>query len=80
MSHILKLTQIGNSLGIILPKNAISDMGLYKGDEIILTRAPGGFRISAYDYRFAQTVKNALNITSNRRNALRELARVEKND
>lgn len=79
MNYTLKLTQIGNSVGIIIPKDAVSAMGLAKGDEVILTRAPGGFRISAYDYHFAKEMEDIVNINKNRRNALRALSFSEQN-
>ena len=45
----LKLTQIGNSVGVILPKEALAQMKLEKGDLIHLTESPDGFQITPYD-------------------------------
>ena len=53
----LKLTQIGNSVGVILPKEALAKLGVGKGDALYLTDAPGGdMRISAYDDEVAHQI------------------------
>ena len=45
----LKLTQVGNSVGVILPKEALVKLGVEKGDTVYLTEGPGGdMHISAY--------------------------------
>lgn len=46
----LKLTQIGNSVGVILPKEVLARMRLAKGDTVFLTEAAnGGVNLSPYD-------------------------------
>jgi putative addiction module antidote len=47
--HMLKLTQIGNSVGVILPKEVLSRLKLEKGDTIFITETPEGFAITPYD-------------------------------
>jgi putative addiction module antidote len=47
--HMLKLTQIGNSVGVILPKEVLSRLKLEKGDAIFITETPEGFAITPYD-------------------------------
>lgn len=47
--HMLKLTQIGNSVGVILPKEAIARLKLQKGDSIFLTESADGFILTPYD-------------------------------
>ncbi len=49
MHFTLKLTQIGNSVGIILPKEALAALKLGKGDSVYLTESPEGFQMSPYD-------------------------------
>lgn len=75
MHFTLKLTQIGNSVGVVLPKDALAAMQVGKGDEIFLTGSPDGFRITAYDPEFAQQMSLAEDIMKRRRNVLRELAK-----
>ncbi|HUX45685.1 MAG TPA: AbrB/MazE/SpoVT family DNA-binding domain-containing protein [Terracidiphilus sp.] len=71
----LKLTQIGNSVGFVLPKEAAARLKLEKGDVVFLTESPDGYRLSPYDPRFAQQMTAADRIMKKRRNALRELAK-----
>ena len=74
--HIaLKLTQIGNSVGVILPKEALLRLRVEKGDTVFLTESPEGFRITGYDPAFAEQMSLAENIMKQRRNVLRELAK-----
>jgi putative addiction module antidote len=46
--HALKITQIGNSLGLILPKEVLARLKVTKGDQIFMTDAPDGMRVSPY--------------------------------
>src|SRR5580658_8105780 len=41
----LKLTTIGTSTGVVLPKEVLSRLGVEKGDTVYLTEAPDGFRL-----------------------------------
>jgi len=75
MTISVKITQIGNSLGVILPKEALSVLNVEKGDTLILTPAPGGFRVTASDPAFEERMEIARKIMKRRRNALRELAK-----
>ena len=47
--HMLKLTQIGNSVGVILPKDALSRLRLAKGESVFLTETPDGYALTPYD-------------------------------
>ncbi|MCK9389711.1 MAG: AbrB/MazE/SpoVT family DNA-binding domain-containing protein [Sulfuritalea sp.] len=47
--HILKLTQIGNSIGVILPKEVLANLKLNKGESIFLTETPEGYVVTPYD-------------------------------
>jgi putative addiction module antidote len=79
MEHLmsaLKLTQIGNSVGVILPKEILAKMNLEKGDTVYLTEAAnGGFKLSPYDDEFERQMEAARRIMKKRRNVLRELAK-----
>jgi putative addiction module antidote len=75
MHFTLKLTQIGNSVGVVLPKEALASLKLEKGDALYLTESPEGFRITAYDPGFEQQMNAAQDIMKRRRNVLRELAK-----
>ncbi|WP_396433458.1 AbrB/MazE/SpoVT family DNA-binding domain-containing protein [Limnohabitans sp.] len=47
--HTLKLTQIGNSVGVILPKEALSRLRLEKGQSVFMTETPEGLVLTPYD-------------------------------
>ena len=71
----LKLMQIGNSVGFVLPKEAASRLKVEKGDVVFLTESPDGYRISPYDPAFEKQMKMAERIMKKRRNVLRALAK-----
>jgi putative addiction module antidote len=71
----LKIIQIGNSLGVTLPKEALAAMNLDKGDTLTLTTAPDGFRVTPYDVEKAKQLEVMRSVMKSRRNALRELAK-----
>jgi putative addiction module antidote len=45
----LKLTQIGNSVGVILPKEVLARLKLGKGDTVFVTEAANGVTLTPYD-------------------------------
>ena len=71
----LKLTQIGNSVGVILPKEVLVRLKVEKGDPIYLTEAPDGFRLTPNDPAFEQQMTAARKVMKQRRAVLRELAK-----
>jgi putative addiction module antidote len=73
--HKLKLTAIGNSTGVILPREVLARLKAEKGDTIFLTETPDGFRVTPYDSEFEKQMKVGRAILKKRRAALRELAK-----
>ena len=71
----LKLTTIGSSVGVILPKEALSRLKVDKGDSIFLSEEKDGFRVTPYNPQFETAMESARRVMKRRRNALRELAR-----
>ena len=71
----LKLTQIGNSVGVILPKEVLSRLRLAKGDTVFITEAPDGYRLTPHDPQFEAQMETAREIMKKRRAVLRELAK-----
>lgn len=71
----LKLTQIGNSVGVILPKEVLARLKLEKGDTVFLTDAANGITLSPYNADFEQQMTAARRIMKKRRDVLRELAK-----
>jgi putative addiction module antidote len=68
------VTQIGNSTGIILPKEAAARLKVKKGDSVYLTETPDGYSLTPYDPDFEDQMKAARRGMKKYRNALRELA------
>ena len=73
--HVLKLTQIGNSVGVILPKDVLSSLKLEKGESIFLIETPGGYVVTPYDPSFEQQMTMTERIMKKRRAALHQLAK-----
>jgi len=71
----LKVTQIGNSLGLILPKELLGRLKLEKGDTVHLTESPDGVRLTPHDPAFEAQMEVARKVMKKRRAALRELAK-----
>lgn len=72
---VLKVIRIGNSLGVVLPREIVADLGVEKGDRLFLTRSPEGYRITKSDPDFERRVTLAKRIISKRHNALRALTK-----
>lgn len=71
----LKVTQVGNSKAVVLPKEVLTRLKVEKGDVVYLTEAPEGYRLTPYDPGFAGQMELARKIMKRRRNALHELAK-----
>jgi len=72
----LKLRKIGNSVGIVLPKEALARLNAGDGDALFLTEATdGGFRLAASNPEFARKMKAAENLSRRYRHALKALAK-----
>lgn len=72
----LKVTQVGNSLGVVLPKEALIKLGVDKGDTLYLTEAPGGeMRISTYDERVKRQIEIGEQLMDEYRETFRLLAK-----
>jgi putative addiction module antidote len=73
--HALKLTQIGNSVGVILPREMLAKLGMAKGDTIYAIDQPDGVRLTIADPDFAAQMDVARKVMKDRRAVLRELAK-----
>lgn len=73
---VLKVIRIGNSLGVVLPREIVADLAVEKGDRVFLTRSPEGYRLTKSDPEFERRVALAKRIMSKRHNALRELSKL----
>lgn len=72
---VVKLTQIGNSVGVILPKDVLARMNVEKGDQLFMSEVAHGITLSTYDPEFEAQMLQARGIMKKRRAVLRELAK-----
>ncbi len=71
----LELKKIGNSTGLILPKELLARLGLAQGDEVIVTETPNGLSIGRNDAVLEQGMEIARQAMKTYRSALVELAK-----
>jgi putative addiction module antidote len=71
----LKISKIGNSAGVLLPREALAKLRVEQGDSVFLTETADGYRITPYDPEFERQMTLARKVMKKRRNVLRELAR-----
>lgn len=70
----LKITTIGNSAGVILPKELLARLRLEKGDELHALETPDGIKLTAFDPELAAQMEVAEKIMREDRAVLRKLA------
>ena len=74
MMAALKLTTIGNSTGVILPREILQRLRVEKGDVLHVVETPNGIELTPYDPEFAQQMVLAEEVMREDRDALRKLA------
>lgn len=70
----LKITAVGNSAGVILPKELLTRLRLEKGDELFAIETPDGIRLTAYDPTLAAQMAVAEEVMRKRKALLHKLA------
>ncbi|MGH8116090.1 MAG: AbrB/MazE/SpoVT family DNA-binding domain-containing protein [Rhodanobacteraceae bacterium] len=70
----LKITTVGNSAGVILPKALLAHLRVEKGDELYALETPDGIRLTAYDPTLARQMEVAEQVMRKDRNVLHKLA------
>ncbi len=71
----VKVTAVGNSMGILLPKEALSKLKANKGDTLYLVENSEGFILTPYQEDFESQMEAAKKVLKKYRNALHELAK-----
>jgi putative addiction module antidote len=74
MSNKLKITTIGNSTGVVLPKEILQKLRVEKGDSLFAVETPNGIELTPYDPEFAAQIETAERVMREDRDALRKLA------
>lgn len=75
MNTQLKITKIGNSAGVVLPKDLLVHLGAQAGDTLSVVTTPNGIEIRAEEPDFEAQMKAAREVMARRKRALRELAK-----
>ena len=70
----LKVTAIGNSAGVILPKELLARLRVGKGDELYALETPDGIKLTTFDPELAKQMEVAESVMRKRRALLRKLA------
>ena len=72
----LKLRKVGNSLGVVLPKEAVNRLRADNGDRLFLIEGPNGtYQLTPYDPAFQKKMEKAEDIISRYRNTLHALSK-----
>lgn len=71
----VKLVQVGNSVGVVLPEEVLARLNAKEGDTVFLTETPRGVAIISSDSVRQEQVEAARDIMEDRRQALKELGK-----
>jgi putative addiction module antidote len=72
----LKVRKIGNSLGVVLPKEAVGRLQAGEGDRLFLIETPNGaYQLTPYDPAFEKKMEKAEDIIGRYRNTLHALSK-----
>jgi len=74
MNTTVKITTIGNSAGIVLPKEVLSELNVEKGDSLYISSTPDGVKLTPYDEEFSEQMKSLNYVMRKHRDVLRRLA------
>lgn len=75
-STVLQVRKIGNSIGVILPKELVARLNLKEGDKLFpLEQSGGGLMLTPYDPDFEKAMEVARRGMKRYHNALAELAK-----
>ena len=75
MIYKVKVTTVGNSTGIVLPKELLMKLKIEKGDTLYVTETPDGVQLTPYDEKFLRVMDAAAQVMRENRDVLRKLAR-----
>jgi putative addiction module antidote len=75
VGSVVKITTVGSSAGIVLPKEILAKLRVEKGDSLYVTETPGGIQLTPYDKEFSRQVVAGRKVMRKYRDALRKLAK-----
>ena len=68
------LTTVGNSVGIVIPREILAKMRVEKGDTLYVLETPGGIELTPYSPEFDRQMQIAEEVMRKNRDVLRKLA------
>ena len=71
----LKVSKIGNSLGVVLPKEMLARLKVEQGDSLFFTEAPDGYRVAAFDEAIVEQIAEGREFMREFRETFRALAK-----
>ena len=71
----LKITTVGNSAGVILPRELLTRLRVGKGDALYATELPDGVKLTPFDPELADQMEVAERVMRRRRTLLNKLAK-----
>jgi putative addiction module antidote len=71
----LKVTTVGNSLGVVLSKDLLARLRVDKGDTLYATETPEGIELTPYNPEFVMQMEFAEKIMREDRDILKRLAK-----
>jgi len=70
----VKLTTVGSSTGIVLPKEVLERLRVSKGDVLHVVETPNGIELTPYDPEFDEQLTLAEQVMREDRSVLKKLA------
>jgi len=74
MATSVKVTTVGNSVGIVLPREVLEKLSVEKGDTLYITETPNGVQLTPYSADLAAKIEVAEKVMRDYRDVLRKLA------
>lgn len=74
MTNKLKVTTVGSSVGVVLPKDILRRLRVEKGDMLYAVETPNGIELTPYDSEFVEDMEVAEKVMRENRDLLRKLA------
>lgn len=74
MTTKLKVTTVGSSVGVVLPKEVLTMLRVSKGDTLLAVQTDRGVELTAYDPKVARQMDVAERVMRKHRDVLRKLA------
>ena len=75
MTGSVTVRKVGNSLGVLLPKPELDNLGVGEGDKLFVVRTPRGIRLTPFDPEFVKVMEETRGYMRRHRDALKELAK-----